>query len=226
MSFRLERTAGAVALLQAVAFLAVVVFSVALLPTLGLPGSEAFKDPARVLAVGNSPLPWLSHLPNVVFSLSLVVLAVGLADRLHGKTPMLTRLSVVAAVVGSAAFLALGVVRMVGIPELARLSVEGQAAAGPAYLTLNVVTHGFQIAGIFAWGWWALLLNWSALRSAELPRLLCYLGLLWGVLGILTFAVAPFSVAGVLVGLIWSAWLGVTLLREPARREGAAVARA
>jgi hypothetical protein len=114
-------------------------------------------------------------------------------------------------------------VRLIGIPELARLSVEGQAAAGPAYLALNVVTHGVQIAGIFAWGWWALLTNWAALRSAQLPSLLCYLGLLWGVLGILTFAVAPLSLVGVLAGLIWSVWLGVALLQEPARRATSSV---
>jgi hypothetical protein len=219
----LERTAGAVALLQAVAFLAIVVFNFALLPTLGLGGADAFRDPARVLQVGNSPLLWLSHLPNAVFSLTLVVLALALAERLRTKTPMLTSLSVVSAVIASAAFLALGMVRMIGIPELARLSVDGQAAAGPAYLALNVVTHGIQIAGIFGWGWWALLVGWAALRSAQLPRLLCYLGLLWGVLGILTFAVAPLSLVGVLVGLIWSVWLGVTLSREPVRGEGTAL---
>ncbi len=222
----LQRTAGAVALLQAAAFLATGVFGVAVLPTLGISGSEAFRDPARVLPVGNSPLLWLSHLPNVVFSLTLVMLALAFADRLHGQTPMLTRLSVAAAVIASAAFLVLGIVRMVGIPELARLSAEGQAAAGPAYLALNIVTHGFQIAGIFAWGWWALLASWAALRSAELPRLLGYLGLLWGVIGILAFAVAPFSLIGVLIGLVWSVWLGVVLVRQPARREGAAVATA
>ncbi len=222
----LQRTAGAVALLQAAAFLATGVFGVAVLPTLGISGSEAFRDPARVLPVGNSPLLWLSHMPNVLFSLTLVVLALAFADRLHRQTPMLTRLSVAAAVIASAAFLVLGIVRMVGIPELARLSAEGQPAAGPAYLALNIVTHGFQIAGIFAWGWWALLASWAALRSAELPRLLSYLGLLWGAVGILAFAVAPFSLVGVLIGLVWSVWLGVVLVQQPARREGAAVATA
>src|SRR5260370_10524308 len=151
----LQRTAGAVALLQAAAFLATGVFGVAVLPTLGISGSEAFRDPARVLPVGNSPLLWLSHLPNIVFSLTLVIVALALADRLHRQTPMLTRLSVAAAVIASAAFLVLGLVRMVGIPELARLSAEGQAAAGAAALGPEIRTHRFPAAGVFSSGWWA-----------------------------------------------------------------------
>jgi len=39
----LDRTAGAVALLQAAALLAIVVFNFALLPTLGLAGPDAFN---------------------------------------------------------------------------------------------------------------------------------------------------------------------------------------
>jgi hypothetical protein len=43
---------------------------------------------------------------------------------------------------------------------------------------------------------------------------LSYLGLLFGVMGIATFALPLLGFLGIMVGLIWFGWLGLVLLRE------------
>ena len=68
-------------------------------------------------------------------------------------------------------------------------------------------------AAIFAAGWWALLASWAGLQGG-LPKILSYLGLLFGALGILSFAIPPFNPLAALFGIVWSAWLGIVLRRS------------
>ncbi len=70
---------------------------------------------------------------------------------------------------------------------------------------------GIEIVG----GVWSLLVSWSALRGGEFPRALNGLGILVGVVGILT--VGPgreISTAVFGLGqLVWFIWVGTLLLR-------------
>jgi hypothetical protein len=68
-------------------------------------------------------------------------------------------------------------------------------------------------ASIFAAGWWALLASWAGLQGG-LPKILSYLGLLFGAAAILSFAIPPLNPLSALLGIVWSAWLGISLLRE------------
>ena len=69
--------------------------------------------------------------------------------------------------------------------------------------------------GLFALGWWVFLASWAALRAGALPRWLNYVGLLTGAVEIMGFIV-PLQPLSPLLQLVWSAWLGITLLREKA----------
>ena len=77
------------------------------------------------------------------------------------------------------------------------------------------VADGLLTAAIFASGWFVFLASWAALRGG-LPKILSYLGLLFGAVSILAFAIPPFILIGVLLGIVWGIWLGIVLLREPA----------
>ena len=63
---------------------------------------------------------------------------------------------------------------------------------------------------------WFLLLSWTALRVREFPRVLNYLGVVIGVVGILSVILASVNLMSVYgLGLIiWFVWLGITMLRR------------
>lgn len=74
---------------------------------------------------------------------------------------------------------------------------------------------GNEIAG----GLWVLLIGWAALRVGGVPRALNYLGVVIGVLGLLT-VVPALEVLGAVFGLgliVWFVWLGIVMLRSSPR---------
>jgi hypothetical protein len=67
-------------------------------------------------------------------------------------------------------------------------------------------------------GLWTLLVSWAALRAGGLPKSLNFLGLLVGVVGILSLFPGLTDLTGLFgIGqLIWYVWLGIVLLRSNA----------
>ena len=83
--------------------------------------------------------------------------------------------------------------------------------------------RGFLTFGVAGLG--VLLLAWAALSTAGLPRPLAWFGLLLGVVLIVIYlgrlivldpanplVLGPAAVGGVIVGPVWYAWLGYTML--------------
>jgi hypothetical protein len=61
-------------------------------------------------------------------------------------------------------------------------------------------------------GLWFLLVSWTSLKSQQLPKFLCYLGLGIGILSL----VPPLGVIVLLLSIVWSVWIGQVLLKgEP-----------
>ncbi len=65
-------------------------------------------------------------------------------------------------------------------------------------------------------GWAILLAGWAAIRTVDFPKALASLLLLAGGLSVCAFLIPIFSLIAPLLYVIWSVWLGVFLLREPA----------
>ena len=67
-------------------------------------------------------------------------------------------------------------------------------------------------------GLWTLLISWAALRAGGLPKVLNYLGLLVGMVGILSLFPGLTDLTGLfgISQLIWFVWLGIVLLRSNA----------
>jgi hypothetical protein len=102
-----------------------------------------------------------------------------------------------------------------GVIRLAGLSRQNPAAAASAYLALRVVASGLGDAGFVAYGVWSLLVCGATLQATRLPRLVAYLGLLWGALAIVASFFSTVEPGAVLVGMVWYFGLGLALWREP-----------
>ena len=214
---RSRRAAGIGAVLQGLFFLIVLVLIFAVLPGFGLRGPGDFTDPAKLLPfAATQPLVAFWLLPgDILFSVFLVVAVVGLHEQLSAKSPSLMRLASAAGLVATALILANGTIGA-SIMQLAQGYPQNRPAADTAYLTLSLVSSngvGLVSGGIFAYGWWAALVSWVALRARVFPSALNYLGLLFGLAGIAAILIPPLGLLGPILGIVWCLWLGLALLR-------------
>lgn len=109
-----------------------------------------------------------------------------------------------------------GMIALVGMNTMIILySKEPQAAAILFYsytMVVNALGGGIELVG----GMWVLLLSIVGLRSHIFPKLLCLVGFLVGVFGVLTvFPSLPFikEVFG-LTQIVWFIWVGTVLCRH------------
>jgi hypothetical protein len=207
----IQRVGGVGALLFGASFALLIVSNAVIQPNLGITGLADGINPAKVFPVV-STLRLVFSIP-ILFAVAASLTALGLNDRLREGAPTLMRIATNSGLSGAVLFLASGMFAFVALPELASVYSQSSAAVSTADLALaDGVATGLLTAGIFASGWWVLLANWAALQGG-LPKILSYVGLLFGALSILAFAIPPFSIIGAFVGIAWALWLGIVLWR-------------
>ena len=212
-----QKASGIGALLQGIFFVMVLVIIFTVLPSLGLQGPNDFANPAKVLPfVASQPLVAFVLFPgDILFSVFLILTVIGLYERLQMHSHALVRLATAAGLVATTLILAGGTISN-SLFQLARLYSQNREGVETAYLTLNLVSSngvGLLSGGIFAYGWWAALISWAALRAGVFPKWLNYLGLLFGIAGIGAILIPPLVFLGPVVGAVWCVWLGVAQLR-------------
>ena len=158
------------------------------LPRFGLQGPNDFADPAKVLPfVASQPLVAFWLFPgDILFAVFLILTVVGLYERFQNNSPTLIRLATAAGLIATTLILANGTLGA-SIVQLARNSPQNQDTTATTFLTLSLVSSngvGLASGGNFAYGWWATLVSWIALRLEFFPNALNYVGLLFGVAGI------------------------------------------
>src|SRR2546426_8876432 len=139
----MQKVGGYSALVTGLQFVAILVIAFGVW---GLLGVTPDAPPDKVLAVAaKSITPFLiENLVTMLFSITIVLGALALRERLQAGAPNRMRVAVIAASVGSALFLASGVISFSGFPPI----VAANDLA--AYRVLNAATEGLLNAAIFA----------------------------------------------------------------------------
>jgi hypothetical protein len=212
-----QKAAGIGALLQGIFFVIVLVLIFTVLPRFGLQGPSDFADPAKVLPfVANQPLVAFWLFPgDILLAAFLLLTVVGLQERLQNNSPTLIRLATAAGLIATTLILANGTIGA-SVVQLARNYPQNQEAAATVFFTLSLVSSngiGLVSGGIFAYGWWAALVSWVALQAGAFPKVLNYVGILFGLAGIGAIFIAPLGFLGPVIGIVWCLWLGMVLLR-------------
>jgi len=208
----LQKAGGVSALLLAASFVLLIVANVVIPPSLGITEQADWGNPAKLSAVVSASR--IIGLIQILFAVAFTLTAPGLNDQLQERSPNLMRIATASGLGGAVLFLATGMFNFAAPAALASLYAQNPAAVTTADLAVvGGVATGLITAAIFAAGWWALLASWAGLQGG-LPKILSYLGLLFGALAILTFAIPPFNPLGALFGIVWSAWLGIVLWRS------------
>ncbi|MEI2774931.1 MAG: DUF4386 family protein [Tetrasphaera sp.] len=215
------RTGGMAALAGAATNLTGPAVFIAMLLPKGLGGTEAAPGKAvGLLSDNHAAMRAWYIIIYLVFGACLVVLSLSLSERLKSRSS-LVHAATTAGLIYAVLVIVIGTLQITDLDTVVRLHSHDPAQAATVYTTLTSIETGLGAGGgeTMTFSLWVLVLSWAALRARELPRLLNYLGLLLGAVGIFSVllnSLPLMSVNG--VGLIaWLLWLGIAMLREGRR---------
>jgi hypothetical protein len=182
-----------------------------------LRGTTDFYNPVEMIAAYyNSPAAFQSYfLLGIMIALLTLVIALTLRERMHANAPNIMTFVVITASVYFALYLTC---QMSGIFSNVFLAGTKDFSAFRAFLVLH---DCLGYTAVNAWGWGLLLTGGAVLKTHALPRILGYIMMADGIVGIIqfVFAVSPLLQLGWVIwmslGLIVYLWLGVVLLRNP-----------
>ena len=152
----------------------------------------------------------------VIFGVLLVVLALALYERLNTASPAIIQTATVIGIIWAGALIASGMVANAGIAPVVALYGKDPAQAASTWLAIESVANGLGGAnGEILGGLLTLLVSWAALQVNGLPKGLNYLGLLVGVVGIISTVPGLNDLVGLfgMSQILWFVWLGIVLLR-------------
>jgi len=155
----------------------------------------------------------------VFFGVLLAVLSLALHDRLKAGAPALMQVATVMGIVWAGSLIASGMVANAGIAPAVALHATDPAQAAITWQGIETVASGLgNGSGEILGGLWTLLVSLTALRAGGLPRGVAALGLLVGVIGIVSILPGLVDLVGAfgLGQMLWFVWLGIVLLREHA----------
>ena len=215
MMKNLQKMGGIAALYEAAAYLIALVGYVLVLGTL----TEV--DPVQKVAslVNNQAFLYILNLiAYVFFGIVLVVLSLALYQRLKSGSPALAQTATAIGLIWATALIASGMIQNFGMGSVVDLYSTDPTQAGMVWLAIESVVEGLSGgSGEILGGPWVLLISWAALRARELPKALNYLGVVLGVVGILSIIppiFLPLAIAFGMGQIVWMIWLGIAMLRS------------
>ena len=142
---------------------------------------------------------------------------VALRERLTLAMPRTTQTTTAFGLIWAGLGLASGMIFIAGSQSTAALFESDPERAATVWLSVNIV-HDALGGGIeLVEGVWMLLISWTAIKDGELPKLLNYLGLVIGIVGILAVIPSLAELAAVfgLEQIVWFLWVGFVMLSRP-----------
>lgn len=210
----LQKMGGFSALLMGAAYVVMMLIFIVVLkyPTL--------TDPAQKMALVIEQ-PNMFFLTNILgyvfFGVFLVVLTLALYERLKNGSTSMIQVAVALGLIWAGSLVASGMVMNAGIAPTVALYASDPALATNNWSLIETISGGLGNAnGEILGGLFTLLISWAALKSGKLPKALNILGLLLGVVGLVSLAPMLNSLAMVfgVLQIVWFIWLGIILLRK------------
>lgn len=152
----------------------------------------------------------------IVFSVSLVVVALALNARLKGSSTLLSQTATAFGIIWAGLLIAAGMILNIGFGTVVDLYATDASQAETVWLAIDSVGNGLSGGMEIVGPVWVLLVSVAALQVGALSRALNYVGILIAVAGFITIIPALEEVGAIFgLGLIvWLAWLGIAMLRD------------
>jgi len=215
----LRKLGGIGALLISVYFIGLVVTIAVIMPAQGFAGdASAFHTPSIALAYAQESFVfpeyyWLAF----VFGVGLLFASLTIYEYFQQHYSLLAKLSLIVGIIGAGLSFSETIVGVKVISELADLYISQPAEAGAAYLSINLLTGALRVGYWQAFGWWVLLSSLVGVQSNFFVRPLWITGIVVGVVAIGAI-VSSLVIIHVMLGFIWSLWLGITLFKRESHK--------
>jgi hypothetical protein len=190
---------------------------------------QSVVDPVKKVAllVGNHDSMRVMYLITyVIFGIVLAVLAPALHARLKDGAPTLAQAATAVGLIWAVVLVASGMIFNAGVAAVVGLHATGPVPAVAAWQAIEPVAQGLGgSGGELLGGLWVLLVSVAALRTAALPKALNWLGVAIGAAGVLSVVpvLQDLKYGFGLLQIAWFVWLGIAMLRAPARAAGPAM---
>ncbi len=210
----LQKSGGIAALFMAISHLIGIIIFIVVLDYLSL------TDPAQKLTMNierQAVIFSTNLLMYVFFGFALIILSLALYDRMKSGAPALMQVATAIGIIWAGSLIASGMAANAGLATVVALYAKDPTQAGLTFQAIEAITNGLGNAnGEILGGPLTLLVSLAALRTGGLPKGLNLLGVLVGVVGILTIIPALNALVAVfgLGQIIWFVWLGIVLLRN------------
>ena len=153
----------------------------------------------------------------VFFGFALIILLLALYDRLKSGAVPVMQAAIVVGLIWAGSLIASGMVSNAGLAAIVPLYAKDPTQAAFTWQSIEAVTSGLGNAnGEILGGVFTLLISLAGFQTKGLPKPLNILGLVIGVVGILTIIPVLNNFVGVfgLGQIVWFIWLGIVLLRS------------
>lgn len=212
--FGLNKLAGIAAVLEGVIYIAAFFYFGAVwdYPADGLPAEKM-----RYLADNQLAFSIVSGAIYLLFGVLLAVLVAGLHERFKRSNHPLLPIASLFGAVWVGLIIASGMIANIGLDYSLSAMHSNPEKAHDMWVIFSVINESLGGGNELVGGLWVLLISVAAMRDAQLPRGLNYLGYIVGAAGVATIVpVAIFAEIFGLTQIVWFLWLGVYLLRaEP-----------
>ena len=210
----LQKSGGFAALYMAISHLIGIIIFIVVLDYMNI------TDPTQKLSMNiekQTVIFSTNLLMYVFFGFALIVLSLALYDRMKSGALVLMQVATVIGIIWAGSLIASGMVANAGLATVVPLYSTDPTQAALIWQGIESVANGLGNAnGEILGGLWVLLVSLAALRTGGLPKGLNILGLLVGVMGIITIIPALNGLVAVfgLDQIVWFVWLGIVLLRN------------
>ena len=210
----LQKSGGIAALYMAISHLIGLVIFIVVLNYINI------TDPMQKLAMNiekQSVIFSTNLLMYVFFGFALIVLSLALYDRMKSGAPALMQVATAIGVIWAGSLIASGMASNAGLATVVVLYAKDPTQAALTFQAIESITNGLGNAnGEILGGSLTLLVSLAALRTGGFPRGLNILGVLVGVVGVITIVPALNSMVALfgLGQIAWFVWLGIVLLRN------------
>jgi hypothetical protein len=211
-----QKAGGLAALAHAFAYLAGIALAVTLIFPM-LDGNTAryfefVRDNAFLMHIWILIAYWSS-------AIAVIFMALALYHRLNSRSLLMVQAATVFGLIWAGLIIASANLMMNDFRVITDLFAKDPALTSTAWTILEAVENGIISGNELVGSLWVTLISIAALRKGGLPKALNILGVILGVLGIITLSPYPEILMGVAftfgMGMVvWSIGLGIVLLRE------------